>query len=105
MQTSITDGAVVLWLSARDTADWAHGVRDWEGKGVWHCSALSGKRLCAIFDAQGLVGMTINGRHDFPDVSASEFNAITSDFLAQVLPVGHPAYFAVVGQFREEARS
>ena len=68
-------GGVKLWLSARDTYDWANRP----GK-QWPCSELSGRRLFAEFDSRGdLVDMAINGRS--ADCSADEFNAIVADHI------------------------
>lgn len=70
------DGNTIkLWLSARDTYNWAHRLII-----SWPCSILSGKRLFAEFSDGDLVNYTVNGRPTF-DVPADEFNAITSDFL------------------------
>jgi hypothetical protein len=75
------DGRISLWLSANDTYEWATH---------WPCSQLSGKRLFAEFEPNGdLVDMAING-HSGVDVSADEFNAITTDFIA-VKYSDHPA--------------
>lgn len=95
MHLIIDDNSVQLWLSARETSEWANrpGAR-------WPCSQLSGKRLRAAFDRNGLVDVAINGRDG--DCDASEFNAITSDYLAHRLPKTHPAYFVTVGQFRRD---
>lgn len=65
-----------LWLSAKNTYNWAH-----KAKALWPCSYLSGKRLFAEFDKQGdLIDVTINGNSD-TDCPSDEFNAITTDFL------------------------
>lgn len=75
------NNSLTLWLSANDTYEWA---RRWPG------STLSNRRLCATFESNGdLAELTINGRWDL-DCDGHEFNAITSDFLAQRVP-GHPA--------------
>lgn len=95
MRTQISKEGVCLWLSARDTTRWANGAL---GGGRWPSSALAGKRLFAAFDSNGLLELTVNGRDC--DVDVSEFNAVTSDYLARKLPPDHPAYFANVGQFK-----
>jgi hypothetical protein len=93
MRTLIHPHGLTLWLSARDTYEWANraGAR-------WPCSELSGKRLVACFDRNGLCDIAINGKSD-ADVSSTEFNAITSDFLRNKLPKDHPCYLVCVGQF------
>ena len=75
-----------IWISARETAEWATqpGKR-------WPCSELAGRRVFAAFDARGnLVDMAIDGRTD-TDCDATEFDALTSDFLAARFGSEHPA--------------
>ena len=93
MRTMIFDSGVKIWLSANDTHAWAH-----KAGAVWPCSELAGKRLFAEFDTNGLLDMAVNGRTS--DIPADEFNAITSDHLAEKLPVDHPCHFVAVGQFQ-----
>ena len=93
MKIQISNNNVKLWLSAHETYKWAH-----RPGASWPCSELSGKRLFAEFDANGLADYRVNGR-DSVDISADEFNAITSDFLRPKLQENHPCYFVVVGQF------
>lgn len=93
MRTHINESHVTLWLSANDTYNWAH-----RSGSSWPCSQLSGRRLMAQFDSNGLCDITIDGRNR--DCDATEFNAITSDYLATRLPADHPAWFVTVGQFK-----
>lgn len=93
MRVNITDSAVKLWLSENDTYNWAH-----KPGAAWPCSQLSGSRLFAEFDSNGLCDLTVDGKSG--DCDVTEFNAMTSDYLAQRLPSGHPLYFITVGQFR-----
>jgi len=92
MRTKIGPSSVKLWLSAFDTESWADrpGSR-------WPCSQLSGRRVFAEFDSNGLVDLSIDGKTR--DVDSSELNAITSDYLRDVLPENHVAWFVAVGQF------
>lgn len=92
MKLVITDSCVKLWISARETNAWAH-----RPGALWHCSTLSGQRLFAEFDRNGLVDLAINGRST--DCDVHELNAITSDFLREKLPQNHSLYFVTVGQF------
>lgn len=92
MKLTIHPSCVKLWLSARDTYEWAHRPGE-----SWPCSTLSNKRLFAEFDRNGLVDLVINGRST--DCDVTELNAITSDFLRDKLPADHPAYDVSVGQF------
>lgn len=96
MKVNISPSGVVLWLSARDTQDWANrpGAR-------WPCSTLAGRRLRAEFDENGLVDLTVNGHTpgERSQIDGVELNAITSDFLRDVLREDHPCWFVTVGQF------
>ena len=68
---------VNLWLSARDTYEWAR-----KPGAAWPCSQISGRRLFAAFERNGdLVDVSIDGERGEQDVDANEFNAITADFL------------------------
>lgn len=73
--------AINLWLSANDTYNWAH-----KANASWPCSFLANKPLFAEFESNGdLVNLVINyGRGD-QDCPSDEFNAITSDFLNEVI--------------------
>lgn len=95
MRIQINDNSVKLWLSENDTYNWAH-----KSGASWPVSELSGHRLFAEFDSNGLLDVAIDGR--MGDVSADEFNAMTSDFLKYKLPKDHPAYAVSVGQFFPE---
>lgn len=92
MRVSINPWSVKVWLSARDTYEWAH-----KAGASWPCSQLSNRRVFAEFDRGGLVDFTINGKSR--DCDANELNAITSDALRGRLPKDHPAYFVAVAQF------
>ncbi len=95
MKVQISTDKVKLWLSANDTRKWAN-----RPGATWPCSRLSGKKLFAEFDTNGLLDYLVNGRFD-REVLANEFNAITSDFLKLKLPEDHPCYFVVVGQHQK----
>ena len=94
MRTSITPDQITLWLSKRDTYYWAH-----RADASWPCSTIAGKSLVAVFDQNGLVDITINGRAT-GEVDGTEFNVITSDFLRAKVPEDHPLHFVTVGQFQ-----
>ena len=85
--------SIAIWLSARDTYEWAR-----KPGAAWPCSSLEGKRISAAFDTNGLYDLTINGKD--LDCDANEFNAITSDFIATKIDKSHPCYFVTVGQFK-----
>ena len=70
------DSTVKLWLSAKDTYNWAH-----KAGALWPCSVLADKRLFAEFSDGDLIDYTVNGK--LVNVPADEFNAMTGDFLAQ----------------------
>ena len=74
-----------LWISARETWDWAHKPR-----GLWPYSEIAGHRLFVAFTSKGdLVDVAIDGSN--ADVSVFELNAITSDFLRARFGADHPA--------------
>lgn len=67
---------MIVWLSARDTYNWANrpGKR-------WPCSMLSGHRIRAEFDSNGLVDLSFDG-HDSPDdLTSNEFDACINDLV------------------------
>jgi len=68
-----------LWLSARDTYDWAHkpGAR-------WPCSTLSDHRAMVQVDTNGLCDLTIDGK-DEGDIDGNELDAIVADHLPLAL--------------------
>lgn len=92
MRIKVNPDSVQLWLSSTDTYLWAR--RD---GAAWPGSQLSGCRVFAEFDSNGLLDMSIDG--ESRDCDANEFNAITSDHLRGKVPADHPAYFVAVGQF------
>src|ERR1700722_7529464 len=57
MQVKVYETGVRIWLSANDTYRWATRPGS-----AWPCSELSGKRLFAEFDRNGLCDMSIDGR-------------------------------------------
>ena len=75
MRISRTNYGTQLWLSAKDTYNWANKIG-----AFWPCSDLSGHRLYAEFNKDGdLVDYTIDGKTEY--CSQNEFDAITSDFM------------------------
>lgn len=96
MKTTISPTCIKIWVSARETSEWASkpGAR-------WPCSQLSGRRFFAEFDRKGLCAFDIDGGRGPQDVDANELNAICADILLRKLPRSHPAWFVTVGQFLE----
>jgi hypothetical protein len=89
MRIDYWEGGLKIWLSARETHDWANKP----GKS-WPCSTLADHRLFAEFGANGdLVNMAIDERSDI-DCPADEFNAIMADYLpngvVEIYPNGDP---------------
>jgi len=77
MRIKRNEYGVNLWLSARDTYEWAH-----KSGAAWPCSQISGRRLFAAFERNGdLVDVSIDGGRGKQNVDGNEFNAITADFL------------------------
>ena len=70
-------GDCVVWISAKDTYNWAH-----RAGASWPCSTLSGKRLCATIQNDDLVDITINGKYGI-DADGYEVDAILADFGAR----------------------
>jgi hypothetical protein len=91
MRVSINPSSVKIWLSANDTYNWAH-----KSGASWPGSQLSGCRLFAEFDSNGLLDLAIDGRSD-TDCDGNELSAICADHLARKLPREHPAYNGSVG--------
>jgi hypothetical protein len=63
-----------LWLSARDTYDWASKL-----DAVWPGSTLSDHRLMVSVDSNGLCELTLDG-HQF-NADGHELDAVVSDHL------------------------
>ena len=96
MRLAITRTGFTLWLSASDTYDWAHrSGQSWPG------SQLSGRRIVAEYDDNGLLDLAVDGRDSDDDLGADELNAIVHDHLIDRLPALHPAWDVTVGQFRD----
>ena len=87
MRIEDTGNGFTIWLSRRDTYNWAH-----RSGAVWPGSYLSGRRLVAQYDRGGLCDLTIDGRYaqgyGGGDLESSELKAIVSDHA--ILPNGHP---------------
>jgi len=79
MRTQRYGKTVKVWLSERDTYNWAN-----RPGASWPCSELFNKRVFAEFDHGDLVNVQINGRDR--DVPIDEFNAMIEDFLGSVNP-------------------
>lgn len=82
----------VVWVSAQETRHWAR----W-----WPCSGLSGRRVMAAFDTNGLYDLAVDGK-DW-DGDANELSALVADFAGRRIKEGHPCYFVAVGQFKARA--
>lgn len=102
MRVQRGDGYTSLWLSARDTEDWASrpGAR-------WPCSFLAGRRLFAQFDRHGdLVDLAIDGGRGDQDCPADEFNAIVADFIKTARPTSStPSVADFIKRSRSERRT
>lgn len=94
MRTKIHKDDVSVWISANETYRWANAVGT-----SWPCSTLSGHRIFAAFDSNGLVDIAIDGKDT--DCDANEFNALVSDALLCRLSPTHPCYDVVVEQFQQ----
>lgn len=103
MKTKIGNYYVKIWLSGNETHAWANRAGS-----HWPCSQLSGKRLFAEFDRNGLCDLAIDGKMD-DCCDSNELNAIVCDHLKNSRKVkalkrsldvrANDLYFVVVGQF------
>jgi hypothetical protein len=71
------EGGYTMWLSARDTYEWAH-----KAGAAWPCSTLSDKRCMVVVDGTGLCDFTVNGRDNY-GTGGAELDAIVSDHLPE----------------------
>jgi hypothetical protein len=94
MKTQINPRSVKLWLSSADTYRWAH-----KSGASWPCSQVSGRRLFAEFDSNGLLDLSIDGGRGDQDCDGNELSTICADHLRAKLPKGHPAFAVAVAQF------
>lgn len=92
MRLKIFETGFNLWLSARDTYDWATRPNC-----SWPCSQLEDKRVFVQFDRNGLCDFTVDGKS--ADCDGNELSAIVADHVRAKLPESHPCYFVAVGQF------
>jgi hypothetical protein len=95
MKTLDHGNSVAIWLSARDTQEWARRPGD-----AWPCSALAGRRVFASFDSNGLNDLSIDGGRGEQDIDGNELSAICADFLERKIGPEHSCYFVTVGQFK-----
>jgi len=89
MELRESNWRIQIWLTKDETAKWASN---------WPCSTISGKRLFAEFEENGLIDLKVDGKYSF-DISADELNAISSDFISKEIDDDHPLYHITVGQF------
>ena len=83
MRLKIYGQSVVVWLSDRDTYDWAH-----KPGAAWPCSTISDRRVMACFEGNGdLVDIAVDGKSGWGGIDLHEFNAMIEDFLGS----DHPA--------------
>ncbi len=81
MRTKVENGTVKVWLSARDTRQWAR-----KPSAAWPCSFLSGRRIRAEFalvndTVYDLIDVAIDGGRGDQDCPSDEFNALMDDYL------------------------
>lgn len=84
-----------IWINARESYEWAHRTG-----AAWPCSTLSGHRVFAAFDRNGLVDLTVDGKDSSDRWDGHEFNALVADMAGGKLTPDHPCYFVAVSQFR-----
>ena len=86
MRRIIHSGGFKLWASADDTYSWAH-----RAGAAWPCSTLSGRRVFAEFDDNGVLDFAINGGRGEQDADGHEFAAMVSDMMRGHVPADNPA--------------
>ena len=64
----------MMYLSARETGDWAR-----KAGAVWPCSVIKDERLWVAVDDNGLYDYSLNGT--MIDLSSNELEAIVTDHL------------------------
>ncbi len=91
MRTKIGEKGFKLWLSAKETYNWAYGVER-----SWPCSQLAGNRLFVEFDSNGLVDLLVSGKYiyninmgNLETIESNELNAIVADHINESLPENH----------------
>jgi len=65
-------GNTTIYLSERDTFDWAH-----KDGAAWPCSECSGHKLRIELERGDLIGFAIDGKDG--DMNAAELSAIIND--------------------------
>jgi len=77
---NLPDGSLVVWLSARDTYDWAH-----RAGGNWPCSTTSGHRLVVGIASNGdIQDFAIDGKDG--NVDSHELDCLLRDFGVRAVP-------------------
>ena len=80
MRVKKHDDGYTMWLSVNDTYNWAHRANN-----SWPCSQLSGKRVRAVVDNNGVFDLYINGIYPLYDIDGNELTAIIGDHLPKDL--------------------
>lgn len=76
-----------VWISARDTYDWAH-----KPGACWPCSTLSDRSVFCDFDARGnLQDFRIDSGRGPQDCDAHELDAMLADLVGSAHPEALPA--------------
>ena len=99
MRLKDNGNSFTIWLSARDTYEWAR-----KPGAAWPCATLANKRVCASFDTNGIYDLTINGLYPTEDggwIDGNEFSALIADHAKTRLSPDHPCYFVAIGQFED----
>ena len=98
MRAKDNGSSVTLWASANDTYEWANRIGS-----EWPCSTLSGHRIRATFDSNGLVDLTFDGAWPvtWGGIDSHELSACCADLLSERIDETHPVHFVAVGQFRD----
>ena len=90
----VGQSSVSLWVSRRETRAWARK----EGE-AWPCSVTADNSLHVEYDSNGSTEKRLNSGKKKRDIPTHELNAIAFDFLKGRVPIDHPCWYVIIGQF------
>ena len=94
-ETEVRPAGYGLWLSARETCQWAH-----RPGAAWPCSTIAGDRIFVRVDSNGLCDFTKDGVP--ASVDTAELQAIVADHLPAKLRHLWPVWERPQARSREE---
>jgi hypothetical protein len=99
MKLTVYSHAIDITIEKEETAAWSSRPGH-----AWPASSISGKKVYAEFDRNGLSMIEINGKElscgsTINDPDVHEFNSLIADVLKGMLSPLHECYRVAVGQF------